>query len=225
MQNMSLFAILLLRIRQICAERFITHIAIVDIEQPAQKWYGEFFRLAGFRRCGCAIGGAVEVGPRRLCLRLRDAAVEDEGFRDWFVEGGCRRELLEGVAFGEAGEGERGCFRHVGAGFGDGEAEQSAQVERVCVGGVETRSRRSGQEDEKRRVMVRKKVVKLGSDAVSLGKRRSSEHAVVKRVGDSQRSKPGKSEHGVRKVREICGVRKRHRRCSSGRRDDEVFKE
>ena len=213
---MQIFAALLRCIRHICAERFIQHIAVVDIEHPSQDWFRDFFRLAGFRRCRCGTDRSLELEPRRLCLRLRKAPGGDETIRRCFAEGRCTRALLGSVAFGEAGEVERRCFRHLLAGFGEGKSGQSTQADTVCVGRDETRSPRSGQEDEKTRVLARKKPVRLESEAFLSKRHRSSKHS-------GQRSKSEKGAIGVKKARGFSGLRKRHRPSNSGRRGDEVL--
>ena len=172
----------------------------------------------------------MQLEPRRRCLRLRNAPLGDfpdpyDSIRSWLAEGRCTRALLESVAFGEAAEVERRYFHRLLAGLEKGKAGQSTQVDTACVGRDDTQSQRSEQGSEKTRAMPRTKVLKLGSEAVSSGKNRSSDYAVVKRVGGSRRSKPGKSKHGVRKAGEVFGVRKRHRLSNSGRRVDEVFTE
>ena len=51
--NIEVFAELLHCIRGICTERHISHLTMSDDEDVSERWYRNFFRLAGFHRCRC----------------------------------------------------------------------------------------------------------------------------------------------------------------------------
>ena len=123
--NVQIFAMLLSCIRKICTERFIRHLAMVDIEGVSQGWYGDFFRLAGFSRCRCQnlAGSALQLEPRN-CLALKESL--DQGFSaayermgTWLAEGRCTRSLLDSIASGQAAEVERKYFHDLLAEIGD----------------------------------------------------------------------------------------------------------
>ena len=115
--NMRIFAELLRCIREICAERLIGHLAMVDLGDESQSWFRDFFRLAGFRRCRCQgpARGAPQPEPRN-CLASkgsleRDCSTACERLGAWLAQGRCTRALFESVASGEAADVERRYFR------------------------------------------------------------------------------------------------------------------
>ena len=115
--NIQIFTELLRRIRSLCTERFINHLAIFDIDDESQNWYRDFFRLAGFNRCRCHIsaGMTLQLGTWN-CLASREAFQWElltvyERVRIWLAEGRCTKALLDSVASGEAVEVERKHFQ------------------------------------------------------------------------------------------------------------------
>ena len=124
--NMQIFAMLLSCIRKICAERYIGHLAMLDIEGESHDWYRHFFRLAGFSRCRCqsSAGSALQLETRN-CLALIKEPL-DQGFPvmyerigTWLAEGRCTRSLLDSVASGQAAEVEHRYFHDFLAEIGD----------------------------------------------------------------------------------------------------------
>lgn len=114
--NLQIFAGLLKCIHKICMERFIGHLAIVDIEDVRQLWFRDFFRLAGFRRCHCQTsdGDALQLETWN-CLALRESldpesSIAFDKFKVWLAEGRCTEALLLSIASGKAAEVERKHF-------------------------------------------------------------------------------------------------------------------
>ena len=123
--NMQIFAMLLSCIRKICAERYIGHLAMVEIEGESHDWYRDFFRLAGFSPCRCqsSAGSALQLETWN-CLALIKEPL-DQGFPamyeridTWLAEGRCTRSLLDSVASGQAAEVEHRYFHDLLAEIG-----------------------------------------------------------------------------------------------------------
>lgn len=73
--NLEIPARLLRCIHAICTEKHISHLKMVDIDHVAQKWYRDFFRLAGFQCCRCpgpSAGSSTQqdLVPNQNCLNL-----------------------------------------------------------------------------------------------------------------------------------------------------------
>ena len=123
--NIQIFAMLLSCVRKICAERYIGHLVMVEIEGVSQDWYGGFFRLAGFTRCRCqsSANSVLQLEPRN-CLALMRESV-DQGFSAVYerissllAEGRCTRSLLESIASGQGAEVEHKYFHDLLAEIG-----------------------------------------------------------------------------------------------------------
>ena len=188
---MQIFAGLLRCIRNICMERFIEHLAIVDIADGSQNWYRDFFRLAGFRQCRCQRSGSSTLQlETQICLSLRRWPAEDfptvyETVRVWLAEGRCTRALLDSVAFGEAAEVERRYFHDLLAELLNGKDVQSAQGHTERKIWDQTQSHRSRRESKRTWSTPRRKVSKPGNEVFLLRKHCSTQNGVVKSIGGS----------------------------------------
>lgn len=187
--NMQIFAGLLRCVSKICIERLIGHLVIVDIEDVSQKWYHDFFRLAGFYRCCCqsSAGSTLELEARN-CLASRQSpdrnfSIVYERLRTWLAEGRCTAALLDSVASGEAVEVERRYFHDLLAELGKERRSQSAQMRGEFIARDQTRSQRPWQKSVGRPVAPRSEALKPGTKTFSSRKHWCSQDTVVKSVG------------------------------------------
>lgn len=189
--NMQIFAGLLRCIRKICMERFIGHLAIVDIDDISQNWYRDFFRLAEFSRCYCRASNGNTLRPENWnCLASRKTPLEDfsavyEKVEIWLAEGRCTKALLDSVASGEAAEVERRYFHDLLAEIREEKQAQMgrAQIERTIRD--QMRSQKSWRETVRTSKAPSKKTVKPRSQILSSSKHCSTQDKVVKNTGGS----------------------------------------
>ena len=190
--NMQIFAMLLSCIREICAEKLIVHLAMVDLEGVSQGWYGDFFRLAGFSRCRCqsSLGSALQVEPRN-CLTLRRKSL-DQGFsvvyeriEAWLAEGRCTRSLLDSVASGQAAEVERKYFHDLLEEIGNERLSQGLMIRPNSTVRGTLRARRPRPNPVQKLAATKTKAKQHQIGAVMLTKQWSSCETIEKRMAAS----------------------------------------
>ena len=187
--NMQIFAELLRCIRETCIDRFIGHLAMVDISEVSQRWYRDFFRLAGFSRCHCQCfpSDALQL-VNRVCLASRKPMNQNspavyEKMRTWLAEGRCTEALLDSVASGEAVEVERKYFHDLLAELQNKNLSQSARMNTNQAAMDQIPSQRPWQESVKRLTAPRRKALGVRTGVMFLRKYWPSQDAVVKSTG------------------------------------------
>lgn len=189
--NMQIFAGLLRRVRKICVERFIGHLAIVDIEDASQSWYRDFFRLAGFSRCRChSSDGSALQREAWNCVSLRGWLENNfpnvyDTVRIWLEEGRCTRALLDSVASGDAAEVERRFFHDLIAELENEKKSRSAEARMILTSRNRTRSQRPWLDSTRESAAPGRKALKHGKGFFSLSKHESSQKVLVKSTEDS----------------------------------------
>ena len=187
--NMQIFAELLRCIRETCIDRFIGHLAMMDIGDASQSWYRDFFRLAGFKRCRCQCfpSGALQL-VNRVCLVSRRSL--DQNFpavygrmRNWLAEGRCTEALLDSVASGEAAEVERRYFHDLLAELQNEKVSRSGRMHTNQAAIDQMPSQRTWQESVRRLTASRRKALKVRTGVMLLRKYWPSQDAVVKSTG------------------------------------------
>lgn len=167
-------------------ERFIEHLAIIDIEDTAQDWYRDFFRLAGFSRCNCQ---ALADSTLRLanwnCLASRKSPFEDfstvyEKVKIWLAEGRCTRALLDSVASGEAAEVERKYFHDLLAEIREEKQAQRGRAHKERTTRGQTHGQRAWRGTGRTSKAPTKLIVKPGSEVLSSKSHWSGQNMVVK---------------------------------------------
>ena len=184
--NMQIFAELLRCIRETCIDRFIGHLAMMDIGDVSQRWYRDFFRLAGFSRCRCQCSatGALQL-VNRVCLVSRKPLNQNspavyEKMRTWLAEGRCTEALLDSVASGEAAEVERKYFHDLLAELQNEKLSQSARMHTNRATMDQIPSQRPWQESVRRLTAPRIKALDTRTGAMLLKKYWPSQYSVVK---------------------------------------------
>lgn len=209
--NMQIFAELLRCIRKICIERFIGHLKMVDIGCVSQKWYRDFFRLAGFSRCRCqSLASSALQLETWNCLSLRKSLNQDfssmnERTRTCLAESRCTKALLGFVVPGEAAEVERRYFHDLRAELENEDHSQIARLRAKLTTGNRMRTWR----DSMNSLAASRKVLTLKTKTILPAKQSSSKDAVTKGIGGSA-YKVTKQRRWSRKAEKegICRSRK-----------------
>ena len=217
--NMQIFAMLLSCIRKICTERFIGHLAMMEVEGVSQDWYRDFFRLAGFRQCRCqsSTSSELQLEPRN-CLALMRKSL-DQGFSavyerigNWLAEGRCTRSLLDSVASGQAAEVEHKYFHDLLAEISDGRPSQGVLMRPKSTVRDTTRTGRPWPKSVQKLAATKTKAQKHRIGAVMLTKQwpsrktteKSTAASVYKVVKKHRQSGKAKRERAI-------GARERHK--------------
>lgn len=195
MLNTEIFAGLLRCIRNICTERFIEHLTIVDIADGSQNWFRNFFGLAGFCHCHCqrSTSSILQLEPR-ICVTLRKLPPEDfqtvhKTIRVWLVKSKCTRALLNSVTFGKAAEVERSYFHNLLTEIENGNDARGTQAHTKCKVRAQRQSQRPERESKRTSKVLRRKVSKIGNEVFSSRKHRSSQRGIVKMSGSAARAR------------------------------------
>ena len=187
--NIQIFAELLRRIRKICAQRFIEHLAIFDIDDGPQNWYRDFFRLAGFSRCRCRMPAGI---PLQLeswnCLASREPLewkflTVYEKVRNWLAEGRCTKALLDSVASGEAVEVERRHFQNLLAQLENERLSEFSRLGTEFTRKNQLRSQKAGRDCVRISAVSKRSCLKPRAEVVFLGKHWYSQRTVMKGMG------------------------------------------
>lgn len=217
--NMQIFAMLLSCIRNICAERYIGHLAMVNIEGESHDWYHDFFRLAGFSPCRCqsSADSALQLEPRNCLALIRESL--DLGFSavyekidTWLAEGRCTRSLLDSVASGQAAEVEHRYFHDLLAKIGGEEPSQGVLM-RPKSKLRETKCTRSPWSKPVQRLAVTKtKAQQHQIGAVMLTKQWPSRETMEKSmVTSAYKVMKKRKQGGKAKKKRVVGARERHK--------------
>ena len=205
--NMQIFAQLLRCIREICIQKFITHLAMVDIRDGSQTWYRKFFRLAGFRRCRCqrSTGSAVQVETRN-CLGSKQSLDGNSSavyrtVMGWLVEGRCTSALLASIASGEAAEVERIYFHDLLAKLEKKRSTQGGSILTSKMANDRMHTPKSRLESVQRVAALKTKAQKPQSGPILLRKQWPIQDTVKDGTGDSA--------YRVTKKRKWKGTQKR----------------
>ena len=217
--NMQIFAMLLSCIRKICVERFIWHLAMVDLEGVSQGWYGDFFRLAGFSPCRCQIsaGSELRVEPRNCLALMRESL--DRGFsavyeriEAWLAEGRCTRSLLDSVASGQAAEVEQRYFHDLLAEIGDERSSQSVRMGAKSTVRDTFRTRRPRLKSMQKLPATKTKAQQHQIGAVVLTKQWPSRETIEKGMAASAYKVGRKRKQSWKaKRKRAVGVRQKHK--------------
>ena len=213
---MQIFAELFKCIREVCIERFIGHLTMVDIGCESQKWYQDFFRLAGFSRCRCqsSASSALQLEAWN-CLILRKSLSQDllsvyDRTKTWFAESRCTKALLDSVAPSKAAEVERRYFHDLRAELENETRSQVAELHSKPTSGDQMLSKRTWR-DSMNRVAAPRMVLKPKpkTKIVLPAKQLSSKDAVAKGIGSSayRVMKKPKCSRKVKKAG-LCRTRK-----------------
>ena len=189
--NIQIFAELLRRIRGICAQRFIEHLAIFDMNDGSQDWYRDFFRLAGFSRCRCRVPAGI---PLQLeswnCFASREPLewkflTVYEKVKIWLAEGRCTKALLDSVASGEAVEVERRYFQKLLAQLENERLSELTRMRTELTGKYQLRGQKAGRDCPRTLAVSKRRCSKPRTEVVSLRKHRYSQRTVMKGMGGS----------------------------------------
>ena len=217
--NMQIFEMLLSCIRKICAERYIGHLAMVDIEGVPQGWYGDFFRLAGFSRCRCqsSAGSALQLEPRN-CLALTRESL-DQSFSAvygrigaWLAEDRSTRSLLDSVASGQAVEVEHKHFHDLLADVGEERPSSGVLMHPKSAVRGTMRTRRPWLKSVQKLAATMTKAQPHQIEAVMLTKQWTSRETTEKSTA-APAHKVGKKrkQGGKGRRKRAVGVRERHK--------------
>ena len=216
---MQIFAMLLSCIRKICAERFIGHLAMVDIEGVSHDWYRAFFRLAGFCRCRCqsSADSALQLEPRN-CLTLMRESLDQrfsavyERIGAWLAEGRCTRSLLNSVASGQAAEVEHKYFHDLLAELGGQRPSQGVLMCPKSTVRDTMRTPRPWPKSVQKLAATKTKAQKHQIEAVMLTKQWTSREMTEKSgAASAYRVVKKRKQCGKAKRKRAVGARERHK--------------
>lgn len=188
--NMQIFAELLRYIRKICIERFIGHLTMVDTGCVSQKWYYDFFGLAGFSRCRCrSLASSALQFYTWNCLILGKSLSQDllsvyERTGTWLAGSRCTKTLLDCVAPGKAAGVERRYFHDLRAEPENENCSRVAELDSKLTTRNQILSKRTWR-GSMNSLAAPRKVLKPKTKTEVPAKQWSGKDEVVKSVGSS----------------------------------------
>ena len=229
--NMQIFAMLLSCIRKICAERYIGHLVMVNLEGLSHNWYRDFFRLAGFSRCLCqsSDSSALQLEPRNCLALMRESFDQSfsavyERIGAWLAEGRCTRSLLDSVASGQAAEVEHKYFQDLLAELGDQRPSQGVLMRPKSTVRDTMHTRRPWPKSVQKLAATKTKAQKHQIEAVMLTKQWTSRETTEKSgAASAYRVVKKRKQSGKAKRKRAVGARERHKLGDTGDGDDAGF--